>query len=68
MSQQKTERISEKMTRLEKLVEWFKGDDFVLEQATEKLLQAQELAVSVENDLLVLRNTVTVLREKFEEE
>lgn len=56
------------MTRLEKLVEWFKGDDFVLEQATEKLLQAQELAVSVENDLLVLRNTVTVLREKFEEE
>ncbi len=68
MSQQKTERISEKMTRLEKLVEWFKGDDFVLEQATEKLLQAQELAVSVENDLLALRNTVTVLREKFEEE
>jgi exonuclease VII small subunit len=58
--------IDEKMKSLRELVAWFEGEDFVLEQAGEKFTAATKLANEIETELSTLKNSVTVLKEKFD--
>ena len=59
--------IEEKMQQLRGLVAWFESDDFILEQASSKFEEATKLAGEIEHDLAALKNTVTVLKQSFEE-
>jgi exonuclease VII small subunit len=54
------------MKSLRELVAWFEGEDFVLEQAGEKFTAATKLANEIETELSTLKNSVTVLKEKFD--
>lgn len=64
---EKNKTVEEKMMQLREMVAWFEGDDFVLEQASEKFQAAATLANEIEKDLSELKNTVTVLKQSFEE-
>jgi exodeoxyribonuclease VII small subunit len=66
MSDQPNKTISQKMSDLNTLVDWFEGDDFELEKAVEKYQQTNELANEIESDLKNLRNEITVLKQKFD--
>ena len=59
--------INEKMSELDTLLAWFDGDEFELEEAVEKFTQAQELAASIERDLTEMKNTITVISERFDQ-
>lgn len=50
--------IQEKIDKLKAMVEWFSGEDFLIEQATEKYSQAVELAREIEKELLELKNEI----------
>lgn len=67
MSAKSNLTIKQKTRQLDELVAWFDSDDFELEQALEKFKEAEKLASEIEQDLLSLKNEVTVLRQKFDE-
>ena len=46
-------------------MEWFYGDDFNLENATEKYKATIKLAKEIEGDLNSLKNEIEVLSEDF---
>ena len=66
MSVKNNGTLTEKLERLDALVAWFDSDAFELEQALEKFTQAEKLAAEIETDLLALKNTITVVKEKFD--
>ena len=57
--------LNEKITDLDKKVEWFYSDDFKLEQAVENYKEAAALAKEIEKDLAELKNEIEVLSEDF---
>ena len=59
--------ISEKTIKLNELVEWFDRDDFELEAALDKFAEAEKLANEIEADLLAMKNTITIVKKKFNE-
>jgi len=59
--------IAEKTEKLNKLIAWFDGEDFELEQALDKFKQAEALAREIEEDLLSLKNEITIVKQKFDE-
>ncbi|HEV7952238.1 MAG TPA: hypothetical protein VGO98_02585 [Candidatus Saccharimonadales bacterium] len=67
MSVKNNQSISEKTIKLNELVEWFDGDDFELEDALDKFAEAEKLAAEIENDLLAMKNNITVVKKKFNE-
>lgn len=67
MSAKTTKTVAEKTTELNALVAWFDSDDFELEQALDVFAKAEKLAAEIETDLLALKNTVTVAKQKFYE-
>lgn len=60
--------ISQKIADLENLVGWFESDDFVLEEALAQYKKAEKLADEITNELEVIRNDVTVLKKRFDED
>jgi exodeoxyribonuclease VII small subunit len=66
MSVKNNETVTEKLAELDEMVAWFDSDDFELEQALEKFTQAEKLAAEIERDLLALKNSITVVKEKFD--
>lgn len=68
MSDKNSETVSKKLAKLSELVAWFESDDFVLEEAIERFKEAQKLAEDVETDLSKLKNEITVLKKKFDED
>ena len=63
---QENKSISEKMTKLGELVAWFEGEELELEAALDKYKEAEKLADEIEKDLSVLKNEITVLKQKFD--
>ena len=61
-------RINEKIEELNEKVEWFYGDDFKLEEASEKYKEATKLAKEIEEDLKSLKNEIKVIEEDFSKE
>lgn len=66
MSVENNDTVTEKLARLDEMVAWFDGDDFELEQALERFTQAEKLAAEIEHDLLALKNSITVVKERFD--
>jgi exonuclease VII small subunit len=67
MSVKNNPSISEKTAKLDELVAWFNSDEFELERALDKFREAELLAADIESDLLALKNTITVVKSKFNE-
>lgn len=67
MSEKNNLTIAQKTAQLNKLVAWFDGDDFELEQALDTFKQAEKLAADIEHDLLTLRNNIEIVKAKFAE-
>lgn len=65
---QKNKTIQEKTTELNNLVLWFDSEDFTLETALDKFKEAEKLAQDIENDLLLLKNEVNIIKQKFDKE
>lgn len=63
----KDQTIVEKLERLRGLTAWFESEDFQLEIALEKFVEAEKLSEEIENDLKKLKNSVTVIKQKFDE-
>ena len=61
-------KINEKIDELNEQVEWFYGEDFKLEDASEKYKSAIKLAREIEADLTNLRNEIKVIEEDFSRE
>lgn len=53
------------MTRLDELLEWFDSDDFDLEVALDKFAEAKKLADTITQELMVVKNTITMVNEQF---
>lgn len=60
--------LTEKIAALDALVVWFDGDEFELEKALEKFTEAEKLAAEIDRDLRELKNTITVVKERFDKE
>jgi exodeoxyribonuclease VII small subunit len=67
MSVKNKPSISEKTIKLNELVEWFDSDDFELEEALDKFAEAEKLATEIESDLLAMKNSINVVKKKFNE-
>ncbi|MBP5674870.1 exodeoxyribonuclease VII small subunit [Candidatus Saccharibacteria bacterium] len=61
-------KINEKIEELNAKVEWFYGDDFKLEEASERYKEATKLAKEIETDLESLKNEIKVIEEDFSKE
>ena len=61
-------KINEKIEELNNKVEWFYGDEFKLEEASEKYKEATKLAKEIEEDLKNLKNEIKVIEEDFSKE
>ena len=57
--------LNQKISELDKKVEWFHSDDFKLENAVDKDKEAAKLAKEIENDLNELKNEIEVLEQDF---
>ncbi|MCB9819771.1 hypothetical protein H6796_00475 [Candidatus Nomurabacteria bacterium] len=68
MSKEDSQTIASQISELDKLVSWFDGDDFALDEAVDKIKAAEELTNSIEDRLVNLRNTVEVLKKDFSKE
>lgn len=62
----KNKSIQEKVTELNKLVDWFNSDEFVIEAALDKFKEAEKMASDIENDLMSLKNEIQVVKQKFD--
>jgi exodeoxyribonuclease VII small subunit len=67
MSKENKATIAEKMARLDELVTWLVSDEFELERAMEVFAQAETLAADIEGDLAAMKNTIQVVKAKFDE-
>lgn len=63
----KNKTITEKLEAFETLVAWFDTEEFSLEAALEKFKQAETLAMEIENELSDVKNSVEVLKTKFDQ-
>lgn len=59
--------IAEKMAKLDELIAWFDSDDFELEKALDVFKKTEKLAVEIEHDLMSLKNTIEVVKARFDE-
>ncbi len=57
--------IQQKIAELDELLAWFNGDEFVLEQASQKLKEAKKLAEDIEAGLNSLENDITIIKQSF---
>jgi exodeoxyribonuclease VII small subunit len=68
MSDKNEITIAEKLEQLRELVAWFEGDEFSIEEALDKFAQAEKLAKTIDEDLSVFKNKITVLKKDFSTE
>lgn len=57
--------IEEKLAQLREAVQWFEGEEFTVDEAMKRFEVAQKLAEDIERELSEVKNTVSVLKEKF---
>ena len=60
--------IADKLTQLNQLVAWFESDDFTIEEALDKFAEAEMLAKTIDEELSVFKNKITVLKKDFSTE
>lgn len=67
MSTKNNPTIAEKRAELSKLLAWFEGEDFAVEEAIEKFETAEQLARDIETELMEYKNKITVLKKRFDQ-
>lgn len=68
MSKENEVTIGEQIAKLDTLIAWFDSDDFNIEVAFDRYKQAEELASTIEKRLTVMKNDITVLARRFDED
>ena len=66
MSDKNNPGVAAKLAQLDELVAWFDSDLFELEQAIEKFSQAEALAAEIEHDLDAFKNSIEVVKARFD--
>lgn len=61
----KNDDLMKKMQDFDKMVEWFEGEDFAIDEAIEKYKKALEKSKEIEKDLMELKNKITKIEEDF---
>lgn len=59
--------IDEMMTLLEEKLQWFHGDDFRLEEAKQRFVEARDLAAEIETRLNDMQHEIEILSKDFAE-
>ena len=57
--------ITDKITKLNELTQWFYSDEFNLDEAEQKYEEAANLAKEIEADLNALKNRIEVIDKDF---
>ncbi len=65
MSEKSNKTISAMLAELDQQVQWFEGEDFVLEEAIEKFREAEKLAKQIEEELGTFKNKINQLKQDF---
>ncbi len=60
--------IEQMMTELNERIAWFQGDDFNLDEAKQKFIEARELSKKITATLEDMRHDIEVLSEDFNTE
>lgn len=59
--------IDEMMTLLEEKLQWFHGEDFRLEEAKQRFVEARDLAAEIETRLNDMQHEIEILSKDFTE-
>ena len=57
--------IEQMMTELNERIAWFQGDDFNLDEAKQRFIEARQLAKDITAALDDMQHDITVLSEEF---
>lgn len=66
MKDDKSVSISKRMEELEEKMNWFKGDEFTLDEAAERYAEVERMAGEIEEILMEMQNSVELIQKKFD--
>ena len=64
---EKNENIETKMKRLRELADWFESDDFSIAHAAGRFEEAAALAKDIQASLKEIENSITIIKQSFED-
>ena len=66
MKDDKSVSISNRMEELEEKMNWFKGDEFTLDEAAERYAEVERMASEIEEILMEMQNSVELIQKRFD--
>ena len=66
MKDDKSVSISKRMEELEEKMNWFKGDEFTLDEAAERYAEVEKMAGEIEEILMEMQNSVEIIQKRFD--
>ena len=66
MKDDKSVSISKRMEELEEKTNWFKGDEFTLDEAAERYAEVERMAGEIEEILMEMQNSVELIQKRFD--
>ena len=66
MKDDKSVSISKRMEELEQKMNWFKGDEFTLDEAAERYAEVEKMAGEIEEILMEMQNSVELIQKRFD--
>ena len=66
MKDDKSVSISKQMEELEEKMNWFKGDEFTLDEAAERYAEVEKMAGEIEEILMEMQNSVELIQKRFD--
>ena len=66
MKDDKSVSISKRMEELEEKMNWFKGDEFTLDEAAERYAEVEKMAGEIEEILIEMQNSVELIQKRFD--
>ena len=66
MKDDKSLSISKRMEELEQKMNWFKGDEFTLDEAAERYAEVERMASEIEEILMEMQNSVELIQKRFD--
>ena len=66
MKDDKSVPISKRMEELEEKMNWFKGDEFTLDEAAERYAEVEKMADEIEEILMEMQNSVELIQKRFD--
>ena len=66
MKDDKSVSVSKRMEELEEKMNWFKGDEFTLDEAAERYAEVERMAGEIEEILMEMQNSVELIQKRFD--